>query len=67
MSSTLANMQHGAQVDLARLNNIDFDQDSGSLTIGPGVKFSDVIDMLYSSGYQFRECPENPLMICLQD
>ncbi|KAK8121430.1 hypothetical protein PG999_005550 [Apiospora kogelbergensis] len=53
MSSTLANMQHGAQVDLARLNNIDFDRDSGSLTIGPGVKFSDVIDMLYSSGYQF--------------
>lgn len=51
----MAQLKNGLQVDLQRFNSVRFDLATQLLTVGGAVKFSQVIEPLAASGYQFRE------------
>lgn len=53
----MAQLKNGLQVDLQRFNSVRFDPATQLLTVGGAVKFSQVIEPLAASGYQFREWP----------
>ncbi|KAK6066639.1 FAD binding domain-containing protein [Seiridium cupressi] len=53
ISSHLASLQDGLQIDLANFNSVEFDPSTAQLTVGGAAKFSQINDILYDSGYQF--------------
>ncbi|PNY29983.1 Uncharacterized protein TCAP_00107 [Tolypocladium capitatum] len=59
VSSTLAGVRDGVQVDLGNFNDVNFDAETGLLTVGGSVKFSQIIDVVHKAGYQFRTCKQS--------
>ncbi|CAJ2508334.1 Uu.00g133600.m01.CDS01 [Anthostomella pinea] len=49
--TTLGNLQGGLALDLSKLNSVSVDKDAGTLTVGPGVHFGDVLDPVFNAGY----------------
>lgn len=58
VSTTLAGVRDGVQVDLGNFNDVTFDAETGRLTVGGSVKFSQIIDVVHDAGYQFRTCKQ---------
>jgi FAD/FMN-containing dehydrogenase len=54
VSVQMEGLQGGVQVDLGGFNSVDFDPEARLLTIGGGVRFSQLIPPLVASGNQFR-------------
>ncbi|PYI34812.1 FAD-binding domain-containing protein [Aspergillus indologenus CBS 114.80] len=53
-STTFGNLQNGLALDLSPLDTVTVDAAAGTLTIGPGVTFGDVMDPVYEAGYQIQ-------------
>ncbi|RAH42315.1 FAD-binding oxidoreductase [Aspergillus brunneoviolaceus CBS 621.78] len=53
-SITFGNLQNGLALDLSPLDTVAVDAAAGTLTIGPGVTFGDVMDPVYEAGYQIQ-------------
>lgn len=53
----MAQLKNGLQIDLQRFNSVRFDPATQLLTVGGAVKFSQVIEPLAATGYQFRKWP----------
>ncbi|OQD81687.1 hypothetical protein PENANT_c026G10445 [Penicillium antarcticum] len=51
-STTLSAMKNGLAIDLSRLNSVHVDAQAGTLTIGGGVVFGDIVGPVYEAGYQ---------------
>ncbi|KAL2824211.1 FAD-binding domain-containing protein [Aspergillus cavernicola] len=51
-STTLGNLRHGLAIDLSALNTVNVDAEAGTLTIGGGTPFGDILDPVYEAGYQ---------------
>ncbi|KAL2825437.1 FAD-binding domain-containing protein [Aspergillus cavernicola] len=52
--STLGKLQDGLALDLSPLNNMTIDASAGTLTVGPGVILSDIIEPVFKAGYQIQ-------------
>ncbi|KAI2621293.1 hypothetical protein GGR54DRAFT_96721 [Hypoxylon sp. NC1633] len=53
VSIQIADLRDGIQIDLSKFNTVEFDDSTELLTVGGAAKFSQVIDAVYKSGYQF--------------
>ncbi|AEO68590.1 uncharacterized protein THITE_2090100 [Thermothielavioides terrestris NRRL 8126] len=53
VSIQMEDLQDGLQVDLQRFKSVHFDPQTRLLTVGGGVRFSDLIEPLLASGNQF--------------
>lgn len=58
-STTLANMQGGIEIDLSQFNTVDINKEAATLTIGGGVRFRDIFDLVYEAGFQIRKYLED--------
>ncbi|KAI5867521.1 hypothetical protein GGS23DRAFT_612659 [Durotheca rogersii] len=59
--TTLGNLHSGLAIDLSRLDGVSVDKSSDLLTVGGGVRFRDIVDIVYNAGYQIQtgtcSCP----------
>lgn len=46
----------GISIELGNFNTTEFDETETFLTIGGGVKFQDLFDLMYDAGKELREC-----------
>lgn len=66
VSLAMAHVQDGLQLDLAKLNSVRFDTDTGFLTVGGSTKFSQLIQPLNEAGAYFRTWGlPSFIMLCL--
>lgn len=49
-----SNVENAVDIDLGNFNTTKLDVETGILTIGPGVVFSDIYDPLYNAGKEIR-------------
>lgn len=49
-SSRLERLQNGLQIDLSRLNQVQVNTASDTVTVGPGAQFKDILGPLYNAG-----------------
>ena len=57
-SVTLGNLHQGLAIDLSKLNNVNVNAKAGTLTIGGGTRFGDMINPVYEAGFQTRQCSQ---------
>ncbi|KLU89215.1 hypothetical protein MAPG_08189 [Magnaporthiopsis poae ATCC 64411] len=50
--TTLGRLQNGLAIDLSLLNKFSIDRKAATLTVGPGVRFSQIFGPLYEAGFQ---------------
>ncbi|KAI0861222.1 hypothetical protein F4860DRAFT_503352 [Xylaria cubensis] len=50
--TTLGNLQNGVEIDLSRLNKVSINKSAGTMTIGGGTTFADVVHPVYEAGFQ---------------
>jgi hypothetical protein len=55
-STTLNDVEHGVAIDLGRLNSVVVDARAGTLTVGGGTRFGQVVEPVYQAGYEMRTC-----------
>ncbi|KAI0886282.1 uncharacterized protein GGS22DRAFT_199566 [Annulohypoxylon maeteangense] len=53
-STTLAKMQGGIAIDLSKMNSVKIDRSAKTLTVGPGVRFRDIFDLVFEAGFQIQ-------------
>lgn len=46
-------LKQGLEIDLSNFQKISIDEDQSALTVGPGVRFSQLMDPLYKAGKEF--------------
>ncbi|KAH7383958.1 hypothetical protein BKA66DRAFT_463175 [Pyrenochaeta sp. MPI-SDFR-AT-0127] len=58
-TTTYKNLQNGLAIDLSRLDTLEVNATSGTLTVGPGVTIGEVIQPLFDAGLtiQTGSCP----------
>ncbi|KAL4968647.1 FAD-binding oxidoreductase [Aspergillus stella-maris] len=49
---TLGMMQGGLALDLSELDNLVIDTEAQTLTVGPGIRFSDIFGPVYEAGFE---------------
>lgn len=50
----MEDLQNGLAINLRQLNTVEIDKKAGTLTVGGGTIFSDIVDDVYKAGYQMR-------------
>ena len=55
-ASTLGTLDQGLSIDLSKLNSVKVDAEAGTLTIGGGTRFGQIVEPVYEAGYQMRQC-----------
>ncbi|OJI98007.1 hypothetical protein ASPVEDRAFT_49867 [Aspergillus versicolor CBS 583.65] len=53
-SGTLGDLHDGLALDLSPLNSISINGSAGTLTVGPGVRVSEIYDPVFEAGYQIQ-------------
>lgn len=53
-TTTYKNLQDGLAIDLSRLDTLEVNATTGTLTVGPGVTIGEVIDPLFNAGFDIR-------------
>ena len=51
---TLGNLQQGLAIDLRGLDSVSVDAEAGTLTIGGGTIFGQILTPVFEAGYQIR-------------
>ncbi|KAJ5150455.1 uncharacterized protein N7500_010644 [Penicillium coprophilum] len=51
-SVTVEDLQNGLAIDLRALNSVEIDDKAGTLTVGGGTIFREMVDEVYEAGYQ---------------
>jgi FAD/FMN-containing dehydrogenase len=54
-SGSLGALQNGIELDLGNFNRVSVDATNDLMTLGGSVKFSDLMDPLYSAGKAIRK------------
>ncbi|KAI1810578.1 hypothetical protein GGS20DRAFT_589389 [Poronia punctata] len=59
--TSLGKLQGGLSIDLGQLNSVHIDKKAGLLTVGGGVRFRDIVDLVYNAGFEIQtgtcSCP----------
>lgn len=54
-STSFGELGDGLAIDLSNFNTINVDKNASTVTIGGGVRFSDIFDPLYAAGKELRK------------
>ena len=52
---TLGYLDQGLSIDLSKLNSVKVNAKAGTLTIGGGTRFGQIVQPVYEAGYQMRQ------------
>ncbi|KAI0456759.1 FAD-binding domain-containing protein [Xylaria acuta] len=60
-TTTLGNLKNGLALDLSQFNTVDVDKKTGTMTVGGGVRLSQIYNPVYDAGYELQigtaSCP----------
>ncbi|KAI1752351.1 hypothetical protein F4782DRAFT_501516 [Xylaria castorea] len=60
-TTTLGNLNDGVSLDLSQFDTVDVNKTAGTLTVGGGVRISQIYDPVYEAGYELQvgtaSCP----------
>ena len=58
---TLGKLQSGLSIDLSKFDQLVVNAKAGTITVGPAIRYRDMLDPVYNAGFEVRKQAPPPL------